>query len=344
MSTGMLGWVGVGVESSGGASATGAYSATVTNFIPFLSETMNNTRADLASQAIQDQYDETRMYSGLQSVGGSVVSEVHPVNAGFFLRACFDSTTTTTSLGYVAITSHTGVRAHSFKAQQVQFHQGSGSDLPTLTVEVSRGPTTATGTSFVYYNCAGNTLELTVQAGQLAQISTDFVGREYGRKAETATSFPAAEAFLWSQASVSVGGAGHALFESLTVRLNNNLQAYPALDGRLRPNFIKRSGFRTVDVNGTITFATNSDYDLFINGSETALRVTFTGPAISASPANNAIFDIQVPAFRYTAFPININGPGRISIPFQGRGMWHSGSGTALEMTIVNTRTSAYIS
>ena len=179
---------------------------------------------------------------------------------------------------------------------------------------------------------------------QLAQISTDFVGREYGRKAETATSFPAAEAFLWSQASVSVGGAGHALFESLTVRLNNNLQAYPALDGRLRPNFIKRSGFRTVDVNGTITFATNSDYDLFINGSETALRVTFTGPAISASPANNAIFDIQVPAFRYTAFPININGPGRISIPFQGRGMWHSGSGTALEMTIVNTRTSAYIS
>ncbi len=344
MSTGMLGWLGVGVESSGGASATGTWSATVNVFVPFISETLANVRNDLESQVIQDQFDTVRMYTGLQTVGGNVVTEAHPINTGVFLRACFDQTTTTTSLGYLGITSHANVRAHSFKALNTQFQQGSGSDLPTLTIEVGRGPLGSSNTSFIYYNCAGNTLEIQVQAGQLATITTDFVGREYGRKSETSTTFPSAEAFLWSQASVQIGGNGSGIFESLTVRLNNNLSAFPALNGRLRPDLIKRTGFRTVEVNGSITFQSNSDYDLFIGGSETSLRVTFTGPGISTSPANNAIFDIQVPAFRYTAFPININGPGRIAIPFQGRGMWHSGSGTCLEICLVNTRTTPYLS
>ena len=146
MATGMLGFVGFGVESSGGASASGAYSATVTasGFMGFISETLANQRNDVESQLIQDQFDTTRMYTGLQTIGGQIVSEVHPIQAGLMLRACFDQTTSTTSLGYIAMTSHTNVRAHRFIALNTQFHQGSGSDLPTLTIEVGRGPVSYT--------------------------------------------------------------------------------------------------------------------------------------------------------------------------------------------------------
>jgi hypothetical protein len=344
MSTGMLGFVGIGVESSGGASATGVYSAPIHGYVPFISETLTNNRNDIESQVIQSQFDTVRMYTGLQTIQGAITAEVNPIAAGYLLRPVFDQCTMVQSTALVSglVASHSGVRAHVFTAGQTQFHAGSCSDLPTVTVEVFRGPTTQTGTSFVYYNCAGNTMELQIQAGQLAQMTVDLLGREYGRKAESTATFPAAEAFLWSQASVSIGGTARPIFESVTVRLNNALDAVPLLDGRLRPNLIKRNGFRTVEMNGTMSFQTDSDYDLFIAGSETAVRITFTGPAISTAPANNAVFDISIPAFRYTAHPINIGGPGRISVPFQGRGMWHSGSGTALNIVLVNTKTVSY--
>ena len=92
-----------------------------------------------------------------------------------------------------------------------------------------------------------------------------------------------------------------------------------------------------------MSFQTDSDYDMFIAGSEYPLRITFTGPAISATPTNNAVFDINMPSFRYTAYPTNVGGPGRISIPFQGRAMWNAGSGTACTITLVNTKTTTYV-
>lgn len=340
MSTGMLGFIAVGVESSGGASATGAYSATVQHFIPFLSETLSNNRNDIPSQAIQAQFDETRMYTGLQTVAGAITAEVHPITLGFLLRPVFDVNTAVNS--HPICTSHTGVRAHVFRAGQTQFHAGSCSDLPTITAEVFRGPTTQAGTSFVYYNMAGNALELSIQAGQLAGVTVDLVGREYGRKAQATATFPTPEAFTWSQASVSIGGAARPIFESVTLRISNNLDATPLLDGRLRPNLIKRNGFRVVEMNGTMSFQTDSDYDMFIAGSEYPVRITFAGKTISTAPANVEGLDIQIPAFRYSSHPINIGGPGRIGVPFAGRGMWHPGSGTALEITIVNTRISTY--
>jgi hypothetical protein len=346
MSTGMLGFIGIGVESSGGASATGAYSAAVNNYVPFISETLTNNRNDIESQVIQAQFDTVRMYTGLQTIQGAITAEVNPIAAGFLMRPVFDQCTATQAHPLVAsagiVLSHTGVRGHLFTAGQTQFHAGSCSDLPTITVEVGRGPTTQSGTSFVYYNCAGNALELSIQAGQLASMTVDLVGREYGRKQASVPTFPAAEAFLWSQASVVIGGAARPIFESVTVRISNQLEATPLLDGRLRPNLIKRNGFRTVEVNGTMSFQTDSDYDMFIAGSETSLRMTFTGPQISAGVVNYAVFDIQMPAFRYTAHPINIGGPGRIGVPFQGRAMWHAGSGTAVTMVLVNTRTNPY--
>ncbi len=143
---------------------------------------------------------------------------------------------------------------------------------------------------------------------------------------------------------MSLGGGGTALFESLTVRLNNNLTAIPALDGRLRPNLIKRNGLRTVEVSGSLTFQSDSEYDRFYNGSESQLLATFTGAeGISTAPANNNMLIIDVPNFRYTTFPLNIGGPGKISIGFTGRGIYNQTSGYALQVTLVNTRINPYM-
>lgn len=141
---------------------------------------------------------------------------------------------------------------------------------------------------------------------------------------------------------MSVGGAGTALFEALTVRLNNNLEAPSKLDGRTTPAEIKRNNFRTVEISGRLTFASDSEYDRFTQGSESQLRATFTGDRQVGVAAGNNMLRIDAPAFRYRTFPLNLGGPGRIVVDFTGDAVFHQGSNLALEVVLANTRISDY--
>lgn len=335
MSVGMIGYFGLGVESS-----TIQDSAATCDFVAITGETLAATRNDLIGQGLTQKFDEEETYNGLVSVGGNVSMEVHPLTIGYMLRSAFDATSTSVgSTGanawYNIAGSHQSWRVHQFIAKQTTYQVGSGSDLPCLTFEVFRGPSTSVGTAFLYYNCCANAMELSVQAGQLMGASFDFIGREYGRKAQQTPAFNTPAAFVWAQSSVSVNGVGKAHFESLTVRLNNALEPFPRLDGKYRNSIIRRTGFRTVEISGSLTFSDDTDYDLFTQGSESNLTVTFTLPT-------SEMLVIRAPAFRYTAFAPNLGGPGRVAVGFNGRAMWHAGSGTPLEVLLFNGRTNPY--
>lgn len=344
MAVGMEGFLGIGVDSNGGGGVNGAYSSTVIDFIPFVSETLAMQRNDLPDPSVWVNFDERRMYNGLQRVEGGFQTVAHPILTGYLLRPCFDVTTSARgNLLLNGVDSHAGINAHRFVTGQGQFHTGSGSDLPTLTVEVNRGPIMGAGSSFVYYNCAGNVLELVTEAGQFVRANVELIGRDYGGKPRSTPSFIPAEAFLWNTASVSVNGASKPFYESLTVRLENNLEAVPTLDGRLRPDLVKRNDFRRVNVNGTISFRNFEDKEAFEQGSETPLVTTFVGKAVAAGAFNyQERMVIDTPRFRYSTFPLNISGPGRTSVGFTGRGMIDQGSLYSLQVTLVNTRISAY--
>ncbi len=164
MSVGALGYVGVGVESSAG---TASGSVAIADYIPILSENLIVNRSDLDDNSILAQWDEVRVYNGQQFVSGDVDMQVHPLASGYFLRSVFDVTTAAKGNNSAALpASHSAVFLHRFTTKQTQFQSGSGSDLPTLTFEIYRGPAIGQGSSFAYYNCAGNTLELSVSAGQ----------------------------------------------------------------------------------------------------------------------------------------------------------------------------------
>lgn len=339
MAVGMAGYFAVGVESSGG---TDSFSVAVCDYVGILSENLVVNKTDLNQANLQQQFDEVETYQGMQSVAGNVSMEVHPRAVGYFLRSAFDSTSTCqTSAGAAWANtigfSHASWRVHQFIAKQSVFQAGSGSDLPTLTCVAFRGPGTAQGSAFAYYNCAANAMELSVDAGGLLRASFDLVGRNYSRLARATPSFLTAKAFVWAQASVSVAGTGKPHFESLTIRMNNALEPFPRLDGSYYNSVLKRTGYRTVEVNGSLTFSDDTDYDNFIAGSESALRVTYI-------LTTSETLDIQVPAFRYTTFAPALSGPGRVQVGFTGRGMWHAGSGTPLQVLIFNDRVSPYTS
>lgn len=342
MSTGMQGYFSVGVESSAG---TASGSVTAVAFVPILSETLRVEINPLFSQGLTGRFYEQRAYNGLQSVAGTVEMEAEPNHMGWFLRSAFDATSTSPgSLGSGGwdnlINSSATFKVHRFIALNTQFQSGSGSDLPTLTCEVYRGPGPATtaGSAFGYYNCSAGALEFAIEAGQLARMSVDLIGRDYSTlSARAVSSYPNPDCFMWSQASVSIAGVGTALFESVRIRLDNGLESVPKLDGRLRPDLIKRNRFATVEMNGSISFQSFTDYDLFIAGSERPVVISFTS-------LNSAQLRIQLPAFRYITFPgPNLSGPGRISIPFTGRAMYHPGSLTPCEFNLVNNKTTSYL-
>lgn len=334
MGAGMLGYAAVGINSSFGTD-----SVAVADYIAITGETFTTAPNPIFSQGITAKWDEQKAYNGLQTVQGNVSGEVHPATIGYLLRSALDATSTAIASGAPwcnEFTSDAAWRCHRFIAAQTQFQSGSGSDLPTLTWEIYRGPSVGASSAFVYYGTAANVLELSVEAGQLTRFSADFLGREYGGKAATTPSFATPEAFLWSQASVSLGGAGSAFFESFTIRVNNNLEAVPVLDGRLRPDLIKRNDFRRIEVSGSVSFRSTTEYDRFLAGSEFPVKILFTAQ-------NSMRLKLDMPAVRYTSFNgPNLNGPGRISIPFQGRAMWHAGSATALDVVLVNTRVSPF--
>ena len=71
-------------------------------------------------------------------------------------------------------------------------------------------------------------------------------------------------------------------------------------------------------------------------------KITFTGKQVGSVAGNNEVLQIANPRFRYSTFPLNIGGPGRISIGFTGRAMIDQGSNYSQEVTLVNTRVSPY--
>lgn len=339
MSVGMLGFIGVGVES-----ATGPLSATIADYVRFSSETLAVTRTDLPDTGLGVQWDEPKMYNGQQAVQGNITFIIDPLTSGYFFRPAFDVTTMTNAAVtpyYTAAGSSAGIRAHRFTAAQNQFQAGSGSDLPTITLEVNRGPAMGTGSSFMYYNCAGNALEISIQAGQMATATLEVVGREYGGKTRSTPSYRPSNAVLWSSCSLSIDGVAAPIYSGVTIRMENNIEGVPLLDGRLRAALLKRNDFRRVMVNGTLTFQRFSDYDQFLAGSEGFLKLIMTGQNLSATQTE--VLAIEVPKFRYSTFAPNANGPGRIDVPFTGRGMIDQTSLYSLEITVVSSRTTAFI-
>lgn len=336
MATGMLGYAAVGVNS------ITTDSVAITDYVAFTSETFQVTPNPLISQGITNKWDEQRAYNGLQTVGGNMSGEVHPTQIGWFLRSAFDATSTTQASAGAAAwygiggNSSAVFRVHQFMLGQTQFQSGSGSDVPTLTFEIARGPAIGTASAFAYYGMACNVLEISLEGGNMMRFSADFLGVEYGRKAATTPSYATPEAFLWSQCSVSVAGGGSNIFESFTMRVNNQMTQPVKIDGRLRPAGSKRNAFRAVEVNGSVAFETDTEYDRFLAGSEFPVRLFVT-----AQDSSRMVIDL--PRVRYlTHAGPTAQGPGRIVIPFTGRAMFDPGSGNPGQVLLHNRRISPY--
>lgn len=339
MAVGMTAFVAVGVESSGG---TASYSVSPVAFLPFVSETLTQGKSTLDSQAITGLFDVLQRCDGPDNIGGSITVEVQPSTIGYLLRSVFDTCTAAAAddaaNDWRSIqSSFANVYVHQFIAKQAIFQSGSGSDLPTLTLHKYLGPSASSDSSFAFYQMAGSQMELTCDVGNYARATFDFVGKNAGKTARVTPSTPEQVCMTGVQCSVSIDGAGNASFETVTVRLNNNLEQKFLLNGSAQAELLRRTNFRTVEVNGTMSFQDHTQSARFLASSLGQLKVILTSDTNMATGHPHQL-QITVPQFRYTALNPQVGGPGYISVPFQGVGEYHTGSGTALEILVVTSR------
>jgi hypothetical protein len=346
MAIGAIGYMRVGVDSSGNSAGTLTQSASCIEFVPFISEGLAITKDDVPDPSIHGQWDQDGVFNGIQRVEGNVQFLTDPIQMGYWFRTAFDATSTfsvNSTYGSTGATSGAGAWEHRFWTSNLQFQTGSGSDLPTVTLEIFRGPQ-GQGSAFAFYNLAGNNLEIVFEAGQPARIGVDFIGRDHGRVArQTTLNYTRrSEAYIWCAASVQIGGQYSPIMENLTFRVENALQGIARLDGRCRGyDLIKRTDFRRVFVSGNLGFANDLQYEAFINGSETTMRVTAKGDN-NISGTNKNTLQIDVPRLRYLTYPVNVGGPGRVVVPITAQCLWDNTSGYAIQIFLVNTRQSPY--
>jgi hypothetical protein len=316
MAYGMAGHLALSFQSSFGTSNTNSQ-----YFIPMISESVAETIAQLVEGNLYARFNEAPYHEGIHEVRGEIRTEAHPIYVGALLKA---------ALGRVTTTPQNSAFLHEFLPVGSDWDDSVA--VPPLTFEINRD----VGSAFVYYDVAATALSFEIAQGQLLAAGLAIAGGRSARKAKATPAFRAGNPWTWAVASASYDGLGVSDVVKLALTFDNQLHPVFTLGGDRSASRIRRSGPQTVEVEGSMLFVSQTQYQEFLNQSEKRLLVTFRGDTVSTSYA--AQLTLDVPRLRFSEFAPQIGGPGQIEVGFKGRGMVDPASGYALRATLTNTQ------
>ena len=323
MAEGVFGFLGVSAQQSFGTATTS------NEFIPFNSEAISTEVELLMESGIRARLGEPPSHEGMESVAGDIVVEPDFVNIGHFIKGVFGQAVNSTT-GAGSGTQYT----HTF-TPLVSADFDEKCSVPPYTVTVHRDVTSA----FRFTDCVFNTLALTLTTGQLTEMTVGVIGRSTSIVSMGASSFvTSAYVSTWNVASISIGGAANTITENITITFDNQIEGYGLLDGTKTVAKMKRTGWQTVRISGTMDFENLSEYNAFKSQSNRALFITLDDPNVTS--LNNLTIDI--PNLRYESFTVGIGGPERISADFSARAIYDPTSNYAIQIVLVNSRANNY--
>jgi len=293
------------------------------HWLPILDEDVGLEKPPLVSQSMRGIYDEGQNYEGANVTNGSLNSEAHPIALGALLYA---------AMGSPAVVNSDGIYAHTFKPRTDEFDRFSANVPFTLHKYLDDA-----GSASLFYDLNASGLELSVSNGELLMAKLDIVGGKFEQISNVAAAYPTGKQFTWDAASISVGGAGISEMKALTIKLVEPIEAMHTLNGSVYPSRNKRTGFRTVEINGTMTFDNQDEYQSFLNQEERKLEVTFTND-VEIQSGYYDVVNIIAPLMRHTEYKPVIGAVGEIEVSFTSKGVYSADSGTALQVTLVNTK------
>jgi len=299
------------------------------HWMAILSEDVTHKAETLQSQNMRGVFEEGDAYQGRLSADGTIEMEAHPISLGVMLTAIFGAPTTVTS---------GGIYTHTWKPSQTDWDELSAGIPFTFHKNMKDG-----GSASLVYDLCGNELELSVANGEFLTSRLGVVGGNFKFQAPSTASYPAGKRWTWDVTSVSMGNSSQTGLNDLSIKVNESLEGMHSLAvsrGKW-PARVKHSGFRMVEISGTMRLDNQNEFKEYIEATERELVVSMKGPTEIQSGFYETL-TVKVPAMRYTEYPLGAGGPGLIEVGFSAKGNYSQDSGTAVQFTLVNTK-AAYV-
>ena len=292
------------------------------HFVPHLSYNLALEIPPIYSENMRGVFDEGDTYDGARTINGDLQCEAQPIALGAMLKSILNLESSTNS---------DSIYTHLFKPRTADHSEESAGNPVTMYTYLD------TGSAMLYSDLNGTTLEIGIANGELLKATVGYVGGTFTQNADVAASYPVGKRWTWDQSSLTVDGAGKAEIQDLSITLDESLEPQHTLNNSKYPSRIKRTGFRTVAVAGTILFDNQDEYQEFIAQSERELVMRFTNNTEIQS-GYFEVCEIKLPLMRYEEAKPTAEGPGLISMSVTGRGKYSVDSATSLEITLVNTQ------
>lgn len=316
--TGIDGQIGYVIESTWGTAAT------VTRFLPILSETLQKQIEQIESAATftgQQVIRSAQWTQGNATVGGGVQHELYDQSFGLLLRAAFGTVSTAgTAVPYT----------HTFWPA-----------TPDVSFSCQVGRPTVYGSviPFTYEGCKIARWELGIQPGAIATWGMDITAEEETMGTALASASYAANLRPWhaKSASLTIAGVAHPV-KGLTLGGDNGLTSDRRFIGgttiseQLRQEFANYTGELSMEW-GNPSGQGTLNYHRFLGGTEAAMVVTLASGTLAATITANVRYDGMTP---------NVAGRGVVEaqVPFKCTDAGTLGSG-AIQVAIVNNDATA---
>jgi hypothetical protein len=311
---GVLGYIGLGKESSGGVAVPAQH------FIRALSEGVSGEFDRYSPMAIIGALAPPDDRAGVMRVAGDITAPVNPLTAGHVFTNAFGADTTA-SLG-------AGLYSHLWKTPTNQ--QATWDDryaIQPYTWEIFRD----VGSAQQYDGCQVGGMEFVIAPNNILQMKASLIATAWRNIAAAQPSYNTAIDILdFDTASLSIGGVANAEIESLTVTFDNALEGIPTLWGRDVVRKIRRTGPPAVTLQLQMGFENISILEQFRQQSETNLSVYCKQPAATEA------FRLDLPRIVYQTYPTGMGDGGRQVVTVTAQARYHQGSATAFGLTLIN--------
>lgn len=250
----------------------------VTKFLPFRSENLKQTINYLDTQTLSSRLTLRKTVKGTATVAGSVTTELPNTTLATLLKHCFGT----------VVTAGAGPYTHTFTP-------GTTTALG-LTVQVGRPDASGVVQPFTYAGCKVSDWTIAATEGQIATLVVALIGMTE----TTATSLASASydatwtPFVFTGASLTVAAGAEAEVRSVTITGNNQIQSRFRLGSGTSKNPL---GIGVRGYTGTVVadFDGLTDYNRFVNGTESALVVTFNNGTQTLVVTMNVQFTGETP-------------------------------------------------
>lgn len=234
-------------------------------------------------------------------------------------------------------------RKHIFTPMQTKAEEfGAGAKLTPLwpyTFEIYRDD--SDNRAYEFKGCVVNTLQLNFSnTDKILKASLGIIAKDGGYVTKTAMALETTNPFLWENVKIGIGGtaagAPNLDCESFTLNWDNKCVPKYTLNNTAIARRIIRSGYREIPITFTMDFIDQTEYDKFLAGTEQQFQIIFEGAVVGADAASTPYtLDINFPKVRYTAFPINIGGPGRLTVSVTAKAKYDA-AGYAMLINLIN--------